>query len=206
MAPWVQGRADGELQVDAYPDRPFTGEVSRISPAVNTQTRAFPFEALVPNPQGLLKPGTFARVHLETALRRAGADASRTPRMQYRYGVNRAFVVNGDSSPAAKLKIGDRAGRPHGDSGRRQGRRPWSLTDVDNLADGMKVVSPTRRRSSACCPNSASGVRSSPRCSCMSLVVLGIFSFRDLGVDLFPKADPATVNVRCGCRAPGPTR
>ena len=29
----------------------------------------------------------------------------------------------------------------------------------------------------------------------MSLVVLGMFSFRDLGVDLFPKADPATVNV-----------
>jgi HAE1 family hydrophobic/amphiphilic exporter-1 len=29
----------------------------------------------------------------------------------------------------------------------------------------------------------------------MSVVVLGIFSFRDLGVDLFPKADPATVNV-----------
>src|SRR4249920_373769 len=28
------------------------------------------------------------------------------------------------------------------------------------------------------------------------LVVVGIFSFRDLGVDLFPKADPATVNVR----------
>src|ERR1700730_5925324 len=29
----------------------------------------------------------------------------------------------------------------------------------------------------------------------MALVVLGIFSFRDLGVDLFPRADPATVNV-----------
>ncbi len=28
-----------------------------------------------------------------------------------------------------------------------------------------------------------------------SLVVLGTFSFRDLGVDLFPKADPATVSV-----------
>ena len=27
------------------------------------------------------------------------------------------------------------------------------------------------------------------------LVVLGLFSFRDLGVDLFPKADPATVNI-----------
>src|ERR1044072_2121571 len=33
------------------------------------------------------------------------------------------------------------------------------------------------------------------------LVVLGVFSFRDLGVDLFPKADPATVtiNVRLPC-------
>src|SRR5438105_6283396 len=29
----------------------------------------------------------------------------------------------------------------------------------------------------------------------MSLVVLGLFSFRDLGVDLFPRAYPATVNV-----------
>ena len=35
----------------------------------------------------------------------------------------------------------------------------------------------------------------------MSLVVLGIFSFFDLGVDLFPKADPATVNV--SLRLPG---
>jgi HAE1 family hydrophobic/amphiphilic exporter-1 len=34
-----------------------------------------------------------------------------------------------------------------------------------------------------------------------SLVVLGIFSFRDLGVDLFPKADPATVTV--SARLPG---
>jgi hydrophobic/amphiphilic exporter-1 (mainly G- bacteria), HAE1 family len=35
----------------------------------------------------------------------------------------------------------------------------------------------------------------------MSLVVLGIFSFRDLGVDLFPRADPASVSV--SLRLPG---
>src|SRR4051812_1197346 len=35
----------------------------------------------------------------------------------------------------------------------------------------------------------------------MSLVVLGVFSFFDLGVDLFPRADPATVNVTL--RLPG---
>src|SRR5882672_11792538 len=37
----------------------------------------------------------------------------------------------------------------------------------------------------------------------MFLVVLGVFSFRDLGVDLFPKADPATVNITI--RLPGAT-
>jgi hydrophobic/amphiphilic exporter-1 (mainly G- bacteria), HAE1 family len=35
----------------------------------------------------------------------------------------------------------------------------------------------------------------------MFLVVLGVFSFRDLGVDLFPKADPATVTINV--RLPG---
>src|SRR5262249_39932762 len=35
------------------------------------------------------------------------------------------------------------------------------------------------------------------------LVVLGLFSFRDLGVDLFPRADPATVTV--SVRLPGAT-
>ena len=35
----------------------------------------------------------------------------------------------------------------------------------------------------------------------MFLVVLGVFSFRDLGVDLFPKTDPATVYV--SFRLPG---
>ena len=35
------------------------------------------------------------------------------------------------------------------------------------------------------------------------LVVLGVFSFKDLGVDLFPKADPATVTI--SIRLPGAT-
>mgnify|MGYP003694175863 CR=1 FL=1 len=66
---WPRGSDDGrpvELRVDAYRDRTFTGKVTRISPAVNTATRAFPFEAVVPNPDAVLKPGTFARVHVES--------------------------------------------------------------------------------------------------------------------------------------------
>ena len=82
-----------ELRVDAYPDRTFTGKVSRISPAVNTATRAFPFEALVPNRDATLKPGTFARVHIESdkhdevltlLVRGAAVSLRRQPRVRRR--------------------------------------------------------------------------------------------------------------------------
>ena len=36
------------------------------------------------------------------------------------------------------------------------------------------------------------------------LVVLGVFAFRDLGVDLFPKADPATVSINVQLRGATP--
>jgi CRP-like cAMP-binding protein len=57
MAPWIKAGQTVALKVDAYQDRTFEGKVSRISPGVNTSTRAFPFEALVGNPETVLKPG-----------------------------------------------------------------------------------------------------------------------------------------------------
>ena len=139
LAPWVQSGQAVDLLVDAYPDRPFTGKVSRISPSVNQQTRAFPFEALVPNPQGLLKPGTFVRVKLTTD---HTEDLLTLPyaALQYRYGVNRAFVVTGDSIVGREVKVGDRLGdRIEILDGVAAGDMVV-MTDVDNLADGMKVA------------------------------------------------------------------
>jgi HlyD family secretion protein len=139
MAPWIKDGQPVQLHVDAYPDREFTGKVSRISPAVNTATRAFPFEALIPNQDANLKPGTFARVHIES-------DKSDTvltlpySAMQYRYGVNRVFLVEGDKLTARELKIGDRLGeRVEVLGGVKAGDR-IATNDVDKLADGMKVT------------------------------------------------------------------
>ena len=125
--------------LDAYPDRAFTGKVSRISPAVNQQTRAFPFEALVPNPQALLKPGTFVRVKLTT---NHVEDLLTLPyaALQYRYGVNRAFVVAGDTIAGREVKVGDRLGDRIEILGGVKAGDVVALTDVDNLSDGMKVA------------------------------------------------------------------
>jgi membrane fusion protein, multidrug efflux system len=143
LAPWVKVGQPVTLLVDAYPAKPFTATVSRISPSVTTQTRAFPFEALVPNPENLLKPGSFARVHLESSR----VDQVRTvpfASIQYRYGVNRVFVVQSGQLAAREVKLGERAGeRVEILSGVEAGNEV-AITDVDQLADGQRVsVVPT---------------------------------------------------------------
>jgi len=139
MAPWVQVGQQVSLSVDAYPGKTIAGTVSRVSPAVNTNTRAFPFEATVPNGDGLLKPGTFARVHLATSLIEPVLTIPYAA-MQYRYGVYRVFAVNGDHLGMRELKTGDRVGdRMEILDGVKLGEEV-ALTDVDNLADGMKIT------------------------------------------------------------------
>ncbi len=139
MGPWIKTGAPVDLNVDAYPNRTFKGTLSRISPAVNTQTRAFPFEAQVPNNDALLKPGTFARVHIETAQQDKVVTVPYAA-LQYRYGVNRVFVVNNGALNVRELKTGDRLGdRIEVLSGVKPGEQ-IAVTDIEKLVDGMKVT------------------------------------------------------------------
>jgi HlyD family secretion protein len=138
MAPWIKDGQPVQLHVDAYPQRMFEGKVSRISPAVSTATRAFPFEALVPNRDAVLKPGTFARVHIESG-REDQVLTLPYSALQYRYGVNRVFVVDNDKLNVRELKVGDRLGeRIEILSGVNAGDRV-AVTDIEKLVDGAKV-------------------------------------------------------------------
>jgi RND family efflux transporter MFP subunit len=138
MVPWISVGQPVEVHVDAYPDKAIAGRMSRISPAVNSATRAFPFEALVPNGDALLKPGTFARVNVRTNKTDKVLTVSYAA-LQYRYGVNRVFVVSGDKLAAKELRVGERLGdRIEIVSGVNAGD-PVAVTDVDKLIDGLKV-------------------------------------------------------------------
>ena len=139
MAPWVKIGQPLSLSVDAYPDKRFEATVSRISPAVNTQTRTFAFEALAPNRDALLKPGTFARVRLETSLVEQVMTIPYEA-MQYRYGVYRAFAVAGDRLEARELKTGDRIGDRMEILDGLNGADRVAVTDVDTLTDGMTIA------------------------------------------------------------------
>jgi membrane fusion protein (multidrug efflux system) len=52
------------VTVDAFPDRTFPGEITAIDPAIDPVGRSIAVRASLPNRDGLLRPGLFARVRL----------------------------------------------------------------------------------------------------------------------------------------------
>jgi len=109
MAAWVKGGQQVTVTVEAYPDRSFTGKITRINPSVDQQTRAFEVEALIDNHEALLKPGFFVKATIPSNY---VVDALIVPQdaLLYVYGVYKVFVVDGTSLKEREVKIGERYG------------------------------------------------------------------------------------------------
>ena len=67
--PWLRYGQTVAFTVEAYPGEDFTGLIAFIEPELNRKTRTVPVRINVPNPDGRLKPGMFARgqVHVRIA-------------------------------------------------------------------------------------------------------------------------------------------
>jgi RND family efflux transporter MFP subunit len=87
------------LSVASRPAETFQGKVTRINPAVDPVSRTFQVEAGVLNPDGLLRPGAFAKASIVT---RKEDDATIVPTESVvRFaGVTKLFVVAGDKARA----------------------------------------------------------------------------------------------------------
>lgn len=138
FGPWVQTGRELAVKVDAYPGQVFTGKVVRISPAVNLRSRAFAIEGEIPNNDGRLKPGTFARVVITTD-RVERAVTIPAAAVQSRYGTNRVFLIQNGQLVGKEVVLGDRIGdRVEVAQGLEAGTQ-IVCAEVDQLADGMKV-------------------------------------------------------------------
>ena len=96
-----------KLQVEAYSGRDFTGTVTRVGPAVFSDTRTFPIEARIPNRQGLLKPGSFAKARVQIRVDRGVAFVPEEA-VYYFVGITKAFVVKDGVVEERQVKAGER--------------------------------------------------------------------------------------------------
>lgn len=109
----VPERYSGEVQLEqpvrvsvaSYPDRTFEGKVARINPQVDPVSRTFQVETVVPNAEGLLRPGGFAKAEVIT---RSSAEAKVVPvESVMRYaGVTKVFVIEEGEARAINVETG----------------------------------------------------------------------------------------------------
>lgn len=124
--------------VDAYAGRQFEGRVKYVAPALQADQRALTVEAVVPNPDGVLKPGLFATARIEQAARTPGVLVPATAVLTSA-GTSRVWVVNGDHVDERIVSIGETVGDlVEITKGLKAGERV-ATRNVAQLADGIKV-------------------------------------------------------------------
>ena len=93
------------LEVDPVPGRAFIGRVTRVSPSVDVANRTVLLEAEVPNPDGLLKPGLFARGAIATR-RDTGVPFVPEAAVTTFAGVTKVFVLADGRARERSVKLG----------------------------------------------------------------------------------------------------
>jgi membrane fusion protein, multidrug efflux system len=91
------------LLVASHPGQTFEGRVARINPTVDPQSRTFQVETVLPNPNGILHPGGFAKVSILT---RRDSEALVVPLESIvRYaGVTKVFVAQGEKAREVQVE------------------------------------------------------------------------------------------------------
>jgi membrane fusion protein, multidrug efflux system len=140
MAGWVPIGQTVTVTVEAFPDRTFTGKISRINPAVEEPTRSFQAEALIENHEGLLKPGFFVKASIPTTKSEQVLSVPQQA-LNYSYGVYSVYLISDNKLEQKEVRIGDRTGdRVEILSGLSQGQ-PVALPAKENvlLREGATV-------------------------------------------------------------------
>jgi multidrug efflux pump subunit AcrA (membrane-fusion protein) len=85
--------------------QPFAGTVARINPAIDTTNRTFEVEIHVPNADGKLKPGGFARASIHTRLEANAVTVPLEAIVQFA-GITKVFVADGARAKEVHVTLG----------------------------------------------------------------------------------------------------
>ncbi len=129
------------LSTRAHPGLAIEGKVARINPSVDTSSRTFQVETLVPNERGLLRPGGFAKASIITDSDATAAVVPIDAIVQFA-GVTKLFIVeNGKARSINDITTGTEGrGWVEVSSKQLPGAAAVVITGQTQLADGTPVV------------------------------------------------------------------
>lgn len=125
------------LKVSAYPDRNFAGTISRILPAVNTNSRTLTVEAEVES-GGVLKPGLFATARIAQS-KPEPAILIPTTAVRTDGGVTKVFVIEEGRAKEKLIQLGDAENDLIQVKQGLKENEKVAVTNVQQLFDGVTV-------------------------------------------------------------------
>jgi RND family efflux transporter MFP subunit len=124
--------------VDSFPGKNFKGKVNLLYPNLEERTRTLQAEAMVPNANHLLKPGSFTRATIYTGALREAVVAPLTA-LIYDNSTISVFVVEGNIAHARTVKTGGKYGEYVEIIEGLKEKEQVVVVGQNNLSEGVKV-------------------------------------------------------------------
>jgi RND family efflux transporter MFP subunit len=106
--PLIHKGMKAEIIADVYKNETFTGAIFRISPTINSGTRAFNVELELPNRSDLLKPGMFVRVSMNLGEVETFVVPANTVLVQEGTNIRYVFVERANVAERIEVTLGKR--------------------------------------------------------------------------------------------------
>jgi membrane fusion protein, multidrug efflux system len=128
-----------EFRVESFADRVFTGKIAYVSPALEQTMRTFTVEALVDNPDRVLKPGFFAKGVIFT---RRDDNVMSVPdsAVSTLAGVSSVYVIRDQKITQQTVTLGVRQGNLWEIVDGLKGNETLAASRLNELATGVSVT------------------------------------------------------------------
>jgi len=148
FAPSIQAGQKVELKVDAFPQKTFSGQLTRLSPAAEVASRSFLAEGRIENPERLLKPGFFTKASIFTQVDPNALTVPQQALVNFA-GVTKVFVVVNDVAQERVVQAGAQVGGNEVEI--TSGLKPGELVAISGLSrltqgTAVKVSGPVMPR------------------------------------------------------------
>jgi multidrug efflux pump subunit AcrA (membrane-fusion protein) len=122
------------VEVEAYPEQTFQGEVLRVNPTVDRANRTFQVEVNIPNEERKLRSGMFAKARIQTRKDDRALVVPEESLVTFA-GVNKVFVIRADRAVGVPVRLGERL-----ETVSSEGRRSGWLEIRGDVQSGEVVV------------------------------------------------------------------